>query len=223
MIDKLIRSTKRKSLSLAVDADGKIIVRAPQHVPLDTIQKLVEGKKDWLRDKQAQQLERLQARPEVSFNENSEFYFKGAKYPLRFIPAADATAPIYFDKAFIISEDYKTKARQMMQALYELKAEQYISERAELYARTFELKYRKIRIADTKSQWGSCSISGDLSFCWRLIMYPSRIIDYVVAHELAHLKEMNHSAQFWNLVEKMRPDYRESQTWLKANKHLFHF
>ena len=85
---------------------------------------------------------------------------------------------------------------------------------------------RKISIKDPVSRWGSCSSKGNLMVSWRLIMAPIDVLDYVVAHEVAHLKEMNHSSRFWNTLEEIYPNYIEPQNWLKRNGaqlHLYDF
>lgn len=74
-----------------------------------------------------------------------------------------------------------------------------------------------ITVRDQKTRWGSCSARGNLNFNWRLILAPEPVLDYVVIHELAHRKEMNHSKQFWDIVEAMMPDYRTQRQWLKEH------
>jgi predicted metal-dependent hydrolase len=73
----------------------------------------------------------------------------------------------------------------------------------------------KIRIGDAKTRWGSCNSRGSLTFSWRLILAPVYVLDYLAAHEVAHLKEMNHGPRFWNLVARLDPDYERAQTWLR--------
>ncbi len=91
-----------------------------------------------------------------------------------------------------------------------------LSTAIEDYAQPLGRRPHKIMIRDTKSRWGSCSSRKTLSFSWRLIMAPSPVLDYVVAHEMAHLVEMNHSPDFWALVEKLYPDWRKARRWLKS-------
>lgn len=81
---------------------------------------------------------------------------------------------------------------------------------------------RKITLRDTRSLWGSCNRAGNLSFSWRLILAPESVLDYVVAHEVAHLKELNHGPRFWLLVEALCPHWRESRRWLKAHGSALH-
>jgi len=95
------------------------------------------------------------------------------------------------------------------------KAKKYIPERVEYFAKKFDKKYNKIKITSAKTRWGSCTSQKNLNFSYRLIQADSKAIDYVIVHELAHLKYMNHSKQFWNHVEEMMSDYKQWDKWLK--------
>jgi predicted metal-dependent hydrolase len=81
------------------------------------------------------------------------------------------------------------------------------------------VSYRRVRIADQRTRWGSCSPGGTLSFSWRLALAPPQVLDYVVVHELCHLREANHGPRFWALVERLRPGYREPRGWLREHGH----
>jgi len=94
-------------------------------------------------------------------------------------------------------------------------AKEIISSKATDMARQLERRINRISIRDTKSRWGSCSAQGNLSFCWRLIMTPESVLNYVVAHEVSHLVHMNHSPEFWNLVKTFDVDPKKSRNWLK--------
>ena len=98
-------------------------------------------------------------------------------------------------------------------------AKEYIPKRVEYYHAFTGGQYTKITIRDQKTRWGSYSSNGTLSFSFRLMMAPPRILDYVVVHELCHLTHMNHSKEFWNMVETILPDYKEHRKWLKENGH----
>ena len=104
--------------------------------------------------------------------------------------------------------DYR-KARELARAVFEQKAA--------LYGRLMEVTYGRITVRDQKTRWGSCSGKGNLNFNWRLILAPEEVLDYVVVHELAHRREMNHSPRFWAVVEAVLPDYRKQRQWLKVN------
>jgi len=96
-------------------------------------------------------------------------------------------------------------------------AKNYIPYRVEHFHQLTGGHYTKISIRDQKSRWGSCSSSGSLSFNYRLMMAPASVLDYVVVHELCHLTHLNHSKQFWNMVESILPDYRTCEKWLKEH------
>ncbi len=89
-----------------------------------------------------------------------------------------------------------------------------LEERTKRHASTLGVTYRRISVRDQSSRWGSCSSTGTLSFSWRLILAPPEILDYVAAHEVAHLKEMNHSPAFWSIVSELCPDFKAAEHWL---------
>lgn len=115
-------------------------------------------------------------------------------------------------------EEKEDTRLQYLTKVYKKQAKQYIYERVEYYLPLTGGAYRAIRIGDQKTRWGSCSSNGTLSFSWRLMLAPPRVLDYVVIHELCHLTYMNHSKAFWDKVESIDPDYREHRQWLKENE-----
>ncbi len=112
---------------------------------------------------------------------------------------------------------YTPEQRAGLEKRYRQAAKEYIPRRADYYAQLIGVSYERIRIAEQKTRWGSCSSRGTLSFNWKLMLAPPKVLDYVVVHELCHLKEMNHSPRFWKLVEEMIPNYKEYRKWLKEN------
>ena len=108
------------------------------------------------------------------------------------------------------------------QRLYRDKAREIFEQKVSYYAQMMGVSYGRIAIRDQKTRWGSCSGEGNLNFNWRLIFAPEGVLDYVVVHELAHRKEMNHSPRFWRVVEDTMPEYRKYQKWLKENGRGLH-
>ena len=96
-------------------------------------------------------------------------------------------------------------------------ARKRLTERTDYYKTILGVDYKRIRIADQKTRWGSCSSTGTISYNWHLVLLPDAILDYVVVHELCHLRQMNHSKDFWKLVEGILPDYQSRRKWLKEN------
>lgn len=112
---------------------------------------------------------------------------------------------------------------KLLQEWVKKRAYDFFSEHSKIFTQKLNLSHEKVIVRDSKSRWGSCSSTGVLSFSWRLALAPNDVALYVCAHEVAHLKEMNHSDQFWHLVENLFPNYKECRQWLKKNGHtLFH-
>ena len=99
--------------------------------------------------------------------------------------------------------------------VYIRKAKETITKRVSYFARLMGVSYRNITIREQKTRWGSCSSEGNLNFHWKLVLMPPEVLDYVVVHELAHRKEMNHSRKFWAEVKNVLPDYEKRRKWLK--------
>ena len=100
-------------------------------------------------------------------------------------------------------------------------AKQKIIERVDYYADCMGIDYGSISMRNQKSRWGSCSSVGNLNYNWKLVLMPPGVLDYVVVHELAHRREMNHSAAFWKVVATWMPDYKKYRKWLRDNGNQF--
>jgi predicted metal-dependent hydrolase len=94
-------------------------------------------------------------------------------------------------------------------------ARNFVLEKLQIYNEFYQYTFRRVSIRNTKSRWGSCSEHGNLNFSYKLLFLPEHLADYIIVHELCHLKELNHSPKFWNLVSKTFPDYREKRKVLK--------
>jgi predicted metal-dependent hydrolase len=213
-IDHIIR-TKRKSIALIIEQDGRLVVRAPMRVSDADIKHLVKQKEGWIREKQKQVKDKsTQSTPKV-YMDGEEFLYLGKSYKLQII--ADLNPALVLSRKFYLSLRTLPNAESVFTKWYREQARSVISERVKLYAARHGFKYRKIRITSARTRWGSCSSMGNLNFTWRLVMAPPEVIDYVVVHELAHLQVNNHSKEFWNQVGCIMPDYKKRLRWLKEN------
>lgn len=217
-IDQLIRSS-RKTVAIIIQRDGKVIVRAPEHMPEKAIQRFVNRKSGWIKEKLGQVQERQAQAAPKTFIDGETFLYLGQSYPLVLVGRQHPPL-LLSDGCFHLAQTAHPQARQFFQAWYKKQAREVLTQQVQLYAGRYQLSYSKIRISSAKTLWGSCSANNTLSFTWRLIMAPLPIIDYVVVHELAHFTEKNHSKQFWARVETMLPDYKARLKWLKTNGHL---
>jgi predicted metal-dependent hydrolase len=127
------------------------------------------------------------------------------------------------DGGFHLALGDKVEAARVFQAWYRQRAREIILPRVQELAARHGFSYGRVTIRDNSSRWGSCSSRNNLNFALRLVMAPPEVIDYVILHELAHLKERNHSKRFWTLVEQICPAYRAQRDWLSANGRLMNY
>lgn len=216
IIDKLIRS-RRKTVSLAITHDGRLIVRAPLKTPVDYIRKLVLKKSSWIKMGQETLKERCKKNPPKKFVNGETFLFAGNKYQLKIV---DDCADIELNGSLNFPRRLLPVAKDFLINWYKRQALIKISERVDWYAKLAGLNYKSIKITTPMKRLGSCGRKGTLNFNWCVVLAPLSIIDYVVVHELSHLEHMNHSRKFWDKVKTIMPDYEQRKKWLKDNSYL---
>ncbi|WP_436909032.1 M48 family metallopeptidase [Halosimplex marinum] len=111
----------------------------------------------------------------------------------------------------------QSSLRRVLENFYRSRAREYLTDRADHFADEMGVEYDRIELRNQRTRWGSCSTNGALSLNWRLVMAPRGPIDYVIVHELAHLVESDHNREFWRIVGKQLPDYKEHADWLDKN------
>jgi predicted metal-dependent hydrolase len=111
----------------------------------------------------------------------------------------------------------QTSVKRALETLYRRKARDRFEDRAEDYASEMDVEYEKIEVRNQRTKWGSCSTTGTLGLNWRLMMAPPEVVDYIVIHELAHLRESNHNDAFWSLVADYDPEYQDHAEWLEEH------
>ena len=218
IIDQLIRS-KRKTIAILIQRDGKVIVRAPLKTSERVINAFVESKSAWISAKKALAQQRV-SNPIRQFINGEKLPLLGKQITLRLVEDHTQRTALTFQNEFLLTKKAQTQAAGIFEKWYKAYAAQIITERVKFQAAQFGFHYEKIRISSARTRWGSCSSRGTLSFTWRLVMAPLEVVDYVVIHELAHLKIKNHSAVFWTEVGRMMPAYQSRRDWLKKNGHL---
>ena len=118
------------------------------------------------------------------------------------------------------AESYAHQAAEAVETLLMTLAKSWISERAAHFASQMSLYPKAVKISRARTRYGSCSSKGSLNFCWRILLAPNEVADYIIVHELAHLAQLNHSKAFYAIVEQAMPDYKNAQSWLKRNAAL---
>jgi len=216
-INHLIHS-RRKTVALIIQRDGSLTVRAPLRMSEDSLQEFVRDHAEWIRKKQAQ-AKAAPPPPKRSYSKGESFTYLGKKYPMTIL-AHQRPGISFTGDEFRLAHASLPKARQTFIRWYKTQARMVISERVAFLANKNTFTYQKIRISSARTRWGSCSTNGTLSFTWRLVMAPAKVIDYVVVHELTHTQIRNHSPKFWHRVAEIMPEYKQYVSWLKKNGRL---
>jgi predicted metal-dependent hydrolase len=185
---------------------GEVSVVAPSQRAMAHALDFARGESDWI----AQRLARV-PRP-VALEIGAVLPFRGV--PHRIVSASGGPAPTWVDGSALKVSGRIEHAPRRIKDFLKREARARMSERSAHFAQVIGAKPKRIVIRDTASRWGSCSAAAVLSYSWRLILAPDAVLDYVVAHEIAHLLEMNHGPRFWRLVASMLPDYKPAQAWL---------
>lgn len=209
------RHPKARRMTLRVSRTQRaVIVTLPMQCDLKQAGTFLSTHLDWVR-------ERLTKMPAAEpFADGGIVNLRGVPHRIVFI-APKRGAPTVSIRTLKSGHQLSVSAarelapQRLRQWLIE-QARQDLAERVAYHAKRLGLKAGKISVRDQTSRWGSCSSSGNLSFSWRLVMAPPQILDYVAAHEVAHLAEMNHGPKFWALVRKTCPQMDEAKHWLQA-------
>ncbi|MFP8952836.1 M48 family metallopeptidase [Natrialbaceae archaeon A-arb3/5] len=154
--------------------------------------------------------------PERRFEEGETFPYLGEQHEVvvEQRPASDVADGTLRLATHHVEE---TSIKRALETLYRRKARETFEERADQYATRMGVEYGQIEIRNQRTKWGSCSTTGTLGLNWRLMMAPPNVLDYIVVHELAHLRESNHTAEFWSLVAEHEPEYAKHAEWLEEN------
>jgi predicted metal-dependent hydrolase len=220
----LVRSRKRKrTMSLQIGPDGAILIRAPYYTPENEIKAFFLGRREWIAKKLAEKEKVIErAGGKRGFLQGDEFFYLGHAYPLVFSDKNGSTVPVTLrEGCFLLRSTWSEKAREALVAWYRRQARQDLPPRVEFWSRRLGLYPSALRITSATTRYGSCSPADRISLSWRLIMAPLSVVDYVIIHELVHIREKNHSRKFWGHLEAILPGYKRERTWLKEQAYIF--
>jgi predicted metal-dependent hydrolase len=205
-------SPRARRVCLRIDAAcRRVELVLPRGVPAEFGLRLLRDKRGWIAS-------RLSALPRpVPFVDGAIVPVLGVPHRIRHSPDIAAPPILVADGEIRVRGDPTHLPRRVRDHLAAL-ARDELARRARTLAERLGHKVARVSVRDTKSRWGSCSSKGNLSFSWRLIFAPDDVVDYVVAHEVAHLAEMNHGPRFWRLVESLMPGYVRHRRWLDRHR-----
>lgn len=220
------RANARRYILRVRSSARDVQLTVPPHGNFRDAQTFVLRHRDWIR-------ERLARLPEgMRFEDGAVIPFKGADHLIEHRPGArgvvwiepGAADPLLEEDALprICVAGRYLHVRRRVRDWLKGEAEKELAPRVREYARRAGVSFNRLSIRDQKSRWGACSSSGTLTFSWRLVLAPEFVIDYLAAHEVNHLREMNHSRRYWRLLRELCPDTDRAEAWLKAHGRDLH-
>ena len=211
---KVVENDRARRLTLRIDSGGQgLRITVPPGMARGEVDRFLRRQQGWLEQRLAKVPERPEVRP-------------GIKMPLRGVPHLIVHEPgtrgtvtagaLAGSPALFVHGDIRHLPRRLADFL-KREANGDITAMVERHCAAVGKRAKAVRFRDTTSRWGSCTSDGALSFSWRIMMAPPPVINYLVAHEVAHLKEMNHGPKFWKLCEELCADTERCKAWLKRN------
>lgn len=212
---KIKHSKRAKRLALRLDSQNRVFnLIIPQGINLHKVHKFAHENESWMQKRLSQ------LSSPIYFNNGIEIPIFGKTHLIKIDhdEKLRKTNIILNNNELLVftnKDDPDLRIKRFLKKEMRNHVNALANEKANIIGKTIN----KIQIRDTKSRWGSCSVSGGLSFSWRLILAPYEALDYVVAHEVAHLEHLNHSKSFWKLCEKLSTNYNDGKIWMRKNGH----
>ena len=211
---RIVENARARRLTLRIDPGGQgLRITVPPGLRRSEIEKFLDRHRGWLEEKLAKVPDRPQMRPGVKLP------LYGVPHPIVHEPGRRGTAAVRESEAgpVLVVHGEEAHLPRRVADFLKREARREIALLVEKHTAAIGRKAKAVRFKDTSSRWGSCTADGTLSFSWRIMMAPRPVIDYLVAHEVAHLREMNHGPKFWKLCEQLCPDTPRCKAWLKRN------
>lgn len=217
-LEYIVKYSDRKTLNITVERDRSIIVRAPKNLSKERIKELVYEKRKWIKEK----INHIQKYPinyfPKEFVSGETLLYLGKNYQL--LISEEKFAGIQFNQRFQISKINQKDSNALFKEWYKNKAKEKIAPLAKKYAKNLGVEFNECKVSEMKYRWASCTPNNNIIFNWRVIKAPMYVVEYLVAHELVHLIENNHTQRFWHILSIQIPNYEKAKNWLKINGHL---
>ena len=215
---EIIRTDRVKSASIDVE-DNLVKVTVPKNLSDERIEELIKGRILWIKQKLALQASAIVSKPK-EYVDGEAFAYLGRNYRLKCANGTEESVKLRSGYLNVTTKNGKRNSEYIKAAIeqwYRTKALSRLIDKTKRYSAILKVEPTSINLKDYKAMWGSCSPKGVVSYNWRIILAPHKIVDYIVVHELCHLIEPNHSSKYWKQVRSVIPDYENSKEWLKNN------
>ncbi|WP_445402201.1 M48 family metallopeptidase [Zobellella sp. An-6] len=206
-------SGRRKTLELTVERDGSLLIATPPGVMVEVLEAFVRSKQPWIYKKLAEKVLMTKQVRHKTFVQGEGHLYLGRHHRLNLVNEQEAPLK-WVNGRFHLHQDARPDARRHFIRWYSERGKSWLWQRVLDFAPRIDVQPAGLKVQDLGFRWGSCGKGNMLYFHWKTIMLPARIAEYVVAHELVHLHEPNHSTEFWLRLERAMPDYEERKQWL---------
>ncbi|KJZ14569.1 metal-dependent hydrolase [Halomonas sp. S2151] len=208
-------SSRRKTLEITVDRDGELVIAAPSGTDERLLRDFVIEKRLWIYRKLAQKAEQRRRLPQKEYVNGEGFLYLGRSYRLKRVATDAQSAPIKLvNGRFQLRQDALPDAREHFIRWYTTRATAWLLAKVKEHARRMGVEPAGVTVQDLGYRWGSCGKGNRVYFHWKTILLPRHIAEYVVVHELVHLREPHHTQAFWRRLERAMPDYEQRKGWL---------
>lgn len=216
---QLLPGAERQTTDIVIERDGVVRVRPPIRMTPEEVDATVFSKRMWIYRNLAEWEDLNATRVVREWVSGESFLYLGSTYRLALVDAQDEALKLK-DGRFqllraVVENGGRDAAQQAFEGFYTDKGLPRIQQRVAYYAARVGVVAGAVQVKDLGYRWASCTSDGSLNFHWKCLMAPLTVIDYVVVHELCHLRQRDHSDAFWNEVDKVLPDYRERKEWLR--------
>ena len=214
---RIERSERMKTARIRVD-DGVVWITIPESLPLQQIREILDSKHRWIQEQLLQQQKKAAPLTVREMQSGEAFPYLGRHYRLKLVTGDVSPVKLKSGQLIVCLPALMQTApmiRSQLVSWFKQQAQLRCTEKVTRFAHIIGVQPATLRIKEFKSRWGNCTANGEIQLNWRIIMAPHSVVNYVVVHELCHLKHPDHSPSYWNAVQHVIPDYLECQTWLR--------
>lgn len=215
-LDIAIKRSSRKTVSIFIERDGSVSARVPEKLSDDDIQEVLKSKEYQIFKNLAEWEQLNEKKTNREYVNGQSFLYLGRNYRLNISQEASSRLTLK-NGYFLLHESQKGKAKELFIEFYKEKLNEKISPIIDRYKNQLGVSPNEVKIMELQNRWASCSNKGNVNFHWKCAMAPIDVLSYIVVHELAHLIHPNHTAAFWNEIDKVYPNYDKQVQWLKLN------
>lgn len=215
-IEFSLKKSDRKTTSIYIERDGSVSVLAPKPFDMERVEATLEKKRSWIYRNLAEWEDLNRTRVHREYVNGESFLYLGRHYRLNII--AEQNYPLKLKNGqFCLHQDAVPCADIHFKEFYKDKLKKRLQERLHDYASRMGVKPKWVKVVELTNRWGSCTPNGGINIHWKCAMLSLSVLDYIIVHELAHIKHPDHTAPFWRTVEMILPNYEEQKNWLKFN------